>query len=217
MVKVKICGNKSIEDARMCINAGVDVVGVLVGQKHLSNDFVDKYVAKEISEFVNRRCKLSMVTHLTDASEIIELSRFIGNDIIQLHSNIPESEVLKISKALPNIELVRLVHVSKEGKICTNLNGIKYVDYYLLDSFNSTTDQVGGTGVPHNWNKSREIIQSLNKPAFLAGGLTPNNVKIAIQTVCPYGVDVNTGCKNAYGAKDANKILEFVKNSKNAI
>ena len=48
MVKVKICANKSIEEAKMCIDAGADIIGILVGQEHTSNDFVDKYIAKEI-------------------------------------------------------------------------------------------------------------------------------------------------------------------------
>ena len=57
MVKVKICANKNIEEAQLCINAGADIIGILVGQEHFSEDFVDKYQAKEITKFVNKRCK----------------------------------------------------------------------------------------------------------------------------------------------------------------
>ena len=53
MVKVKICANKSIEEAQMCLNAGADIIGILVGQEHTSNDFVNKETAKEIVEYVN--------------------------------------------------------------------------------------------------------------------------------------------------------------------
>ena len=104
MVKVKICANRNINDAKMSIDAGADIIGVLVGQEHTSTDFVDKYKAKEIKEFVNNRCEISLVTHLTNAEEIIELTKFIGNDIIQLHSDIDESEVEKILKVFPNIK-----------------------------------------------------------------------------------------------------------------
>lgn len=31
MVKVKICANKSIEDAAMSLEAGADIIGILVG------------------------------------------------------------------------------------------------------------------------------------------------------------------------------------------
>lgn len=47
MIKVKICANKSIEEAKMSIDAGADIIGILVGQEHTSNDFVDKYTAKK--------------------------------------------------------------------------------------------------------------------------------------------------------------------------
>ena len=214
MIKVKICANKSIEDAKMSIDAGADIIGILVGQEHTSNDFVDKYTAKKIADFAKGKCDISLVTHLANAEDIIELTNFIGNNIIQLHSNIEEIEVEKIKKKLPDVKLVRLIHVSTDGEICTNYKKIKYADYYLLDSFNLKTNQVGGTGLAHDWNKSRELIQSLNKPAFLAGGLNPNNVAVAIKQANPYGVDVNSGCKNANGIKDKEKVKLFVKNAK---
>ena len=55
MVKVKICANKSIEDAKMSLQAGADIIGILVGQEHVSNDFVNKDTAKEINDFINKR------------------------------------------------------------------------------------------------------------------------------------------------------------------
>lgn len=91
---------------------------------------------------------------------------------------------------------------ASDGTICTDYKKMKYVDYYLLDSFNLKTNQVGGTGLTHDWNKSGELIKQLDKPTFLAGGLNPDNVKIAIETARPYGVDVNSGCKNEHGKKD---------------
>ena len=214
MIKVKICANKSIEDAKMSIDAGADIIGILVGQEHTSNDFVDKYTAKKIADFAKGKCDISLVTHLTNADEIIELTKFIGNNVIQLHSDIEEIEVEKIKKEFPNVKLVRLIHVSAEGKICTDYKKIKYADYYLLDSFNLKTNQVGGTGLTHDWNKSGELIRILDKPTFLAGGLNPNNVADAIKQANPYGVDVNSGCKNDNGIKDKEKVKLFIKNAK---
>lgn len=214
-MKVKICANTSVEEAQMCLDAKADVIGILVGQVHSSNDFVDKEKAKEICDYVNGRCDVSLVTHLTSAKEIIELTNYIGNNVIQLHSDIAEEEVKKIKNELPNIELVRLIHVASDGTICTDYKKMKYADYYLLDSFNLKTDQVGGTGLTHDWNKSGELIKQLDKPTFLAGGLNPDNVKIAIETARPYGVDVNSGCKNEHGKKDKEKVRQFVVNAKN--
>ncbi len=217
MVKVKICANRSIEDAKMCLDAKADIIGILVGQEHESVDFVDKYKAKEITDFVDGKCDVSLVTHLTNADKIIELTNFIGNNIIQLHSDIIESEVEKIATILPNIKLVRLIHISQDGEIVTDYKKMKYSDYYLLDSFNLKTNQVGGTGLTNDWHKSNELIKLLNKPTFLAGGLNPDNVQEAIKIAQPYGVDVNSGCKNENGIKDAQRVKVFVSNAKNII
>lgn len=214
MVKVKICANRSIEDAKKSLDAKADIIGILVGQEHNSVDFIDKYKAKEIAEFIDGRCDVSLVTHLTNADEIIELTKFIGNNVIQLHSDIIESEVEKIANMLPSVQLVRLIHISQDGEILTNYKKMKYADYYLLDSFNLKTNQVGGTGLTHDWHKSKELIKLLNKPTFLAGGLNPDNVEEAIKIAQPYGVDVNTGCKNKNGVKDAEKVKLFVFNAK---
>ena len=214
MVKVKICANRSIEDAKMCLDANADIIGILVGQEHSSSDFVDKEVAKSITNFVDGRCDVSLVTHLTNANSIIELTKYIGNNIIQLHSDIEEDEVEKIVNELPDIKLVRLIHISKDGKICTDYKKQKYADFYLLDSFNLKTNQVGGTGLTHDWDKSRELIKILDKPTFLAGGLNPENIQIAIEKAQPYGVDVNSGCKGKDGLKDREKVKRFVYNAK---
>lgn len=210
---IKICANKSIEEAQMCLEAQADIIGILVGQEHYSTDFVDKETAKKICDYVNKRCDVALVTHLTNADEIIKLTKYIGNNIIQLHSNINEKEVEKIVKELPQIKLIRLIHIASDGQIVTDIKKIKHVDFYLLDSFNLKTDQVGGTGLIHDWRKSGELIKELNKPAFLAGGLNPDNVKSAIAEVDPYGVDVNSGCK-VDGKKDREKVILFVKNAK---
>ena len=211
---VKICANKDIIDAKMALDAGADLLGVLVGQNHSSVDFITKEKAKEIKEYVNGRASIVLVTHLTKSEEIIELTKYIGNEIIQLHSDINENEVEKIKKTLPNIKLIRLIHVDKQGNIHSKLLDNEIADYYLIDSFNLKTDQVGGTGITSDWHKCKEIIKKLNKPTFLAGGLTPENVKTAIKQANPYGVDVNTGCKDENGRKNFNKIKLFIKNAK---
>ena len=212
---VKICANKNINDAKMCIEAGADFLGILVGQNHSSVDFIDKYAAKEIVDFAKGKIQTVLVTHLTDSQEIIELTKFIKNDVIQLHSDIDENEVEKIIKVLPNIKLIRLIHISPKGQICTAYKTMKYADFYLLDSFNLETNQVGGTGLTHDWNVDRELIKKLNKPTFIAGGLTPENVVNAIKLAKPGGVDVNSGCK-LNGIKNERLVKAFVYNAKNA-
>ncbi|MFI3307091.1 MAG: phosphoribosylanthranilate isomerase [Mycoplasmatota bacterium] len=214
-IKVKICATKNSCQAQNIIESKADIIGLLVGQKHTSDDFITKEEAKEIVKFVDNRCDTSLVTHLLDSKTIIELTNYIGNNIIQLHSNIEETEVEIIRRALPLVKLVRLIHVDVNGQIITNYKKMKNADFYLLDSFNLATGQVGGTGLTYDWVQVKGIVKKLDKPTFIAGGLNPNNVKEAIDIIKPYGVDVNSGCKNELGQKDNKKVLEFVKNAKN--
>ena len=85
----------------MCVDAEADLIGVLVGQEHNSTDFINKETAKSICSFVDKKCDVVLVTHLTNANEIIDLTNFIGNNYIQLHSEIGETEVEKIVKNCP--------------------------------------------------------------------------------------------------------------------
>ncbi len=184
-VKIKICGIKNKEDALLCVNNGANAIEMLVGQKHFSTDFISKEIAKEIVDVLPPFCSSVIVTHSEVADEIISICKFVNNTTIQLHSIINEDEVKKIKESLPYIKLIRLIHILRDGDIITDYKSMKYADAYLLDSFNLKTNQVGGTGLTHNWNSSKNLIQELNKPVILAGGLNPYNIVDAINIVNP--------------------------------
>lgn len=216
-MKVKVCGIKTPQDALMCVHYGADAVGLLVGQSHASNDFITKEQARKIVECLPPFCSSVLVTHLENADEIISLTKFIGNTTIQLHSPIIETEVEKIHESLPWVKLVRLVHVATDGTITTDYSAFQYTDAYLLDSFNLVTNQVGGTGLTHDWNTSAKIVRMVDKPVILAGGLNPENIAEAIKTVAPWGVDINSGLKNSEGFKDEQKVKRFITAAKSGI
>jgi len=81
-------------------------------------------------------------------------------------------------------------------------------DRYLLDSYDPKT--VGGTGQTCDWGKARSLVQSLQAPILLAGGLTPENVAEAIRLVHPWGVDVSSGVETGPGVKDLAKVEAFI-------
>jgi len=211
---VKICANKSIHDAKMCIEAGADIAGILVGQAHSSEDFVDPVTASKIAQYCKGKIEVAVVTHLKDAKSIVNICRTVGNSVLQLHSDIDENEVEKIVGALPQMKLIRLVQVTPEGEILTDIDSVRYADCFIIDSCNRLTDQVGGTGLTHDWNIDRKVVMTVRKPVIIAGGLTPDNVAEAIKISRPAGVDVNSGCKNEKGIKDRNKVISFVRNAK---
>lgn len=214
-MELKICGIKNFKDAKMCLDAGANTLGFLVGQTHSSNDFISVETAKSIIEKLKpRKFYAQLVTHLTDGDEIIRIVREGGFNSIQFHSDITDLQVQKVRKVFPQIRIVRLIHISETGEIASNLNQLKIADVYLLDSFNITSNQIGGTGKTHNWHTSAELVKKLEKPVVLAGGLNPNNIAEAIRIVKPFGVDVNSGVKNKIGFKDKQKVIAFIKNAK---
>ncbi|MCK4564414.1 MAG: phosphoribosylanthranilate isomerase [Verrucomicrobia bacterium] len=78
----------------------------------------------------------------------------------------------------------------------------------LLDSYDPKT--IGGTGKTCDWSQAREMVQALETPVLLAGGLTPDNVAVAIKTVGPWGVDVSSGVEIEPGVKDIAKVEAFI-------
>lgn len=210
---VQMAGIRNVKDALNSVEVGVDIIGLLVGQNHTSDDFISKEQAREIKLALPKNIKTTLITHLEKADDIIEIASFIDVDYIQLHSHLPETEVETIKQALPNTKLLRLIHIAEDGTILNDLSKIKYVDFYFTDSINLKTNQVGGTGLLHSWETDKKLIETLDKPVFVAGGLTPENVGEIVKFCKPYGVDVNSGCRAAGGGRDKLKMKQFVENA----
>ena len=215
-MKIQIAGIRNVEDALMCADCGANIIGLLVGQKHASDDFITKELARQIKLALPKKTKTTLITHLEKAKDIIEIAKYIDVDYVQLHSDLPESEVEKIRKELPSKKLIRVIHIDKNGKLLTDIEKIKIADFYFTDSINKKTGQVGGTGLTHNFETDKKLVDTLNKPVFIAGGLNADNVAAVIRWCHPYGVDVNSGCRAKNGRRDKNKVLAFVENVKKA-
>ena len=105
---------------------------------------------------------------------------------------------------------MQVVHVTGEESIAEVAEVAALVDGILLDSGNRTAaiKELGGTGRRHDWQISRRIRESVGVPLYLAGGLRPENVAEAIETVQPFGVDVCNGVRTN-GQLDEVKLAAF--------
>lgn len=103
------------------------------------------------------------------------------------------------------------IHYMKAIRVKSTTNLLQYeVDFYdakalLLDTF--VEGLVGGTGLAFDWNL---IPETLTKPIVLAGGLTADNVALAIKQAKPYAVDVSGGVEKSKGVKDPTKLAAFM-------
>ena len=212
---VKICGIRRHEDALIAAELGADAIGLLVGQRHNSPDFISAAVAREISRTLPPSVEAVLVTHITEVDEIERLLRQGGITAVQLHSEITADSVANLRTRFPDLKVFKSVHVISADSVRYPEGFSKVVDGFVLDTINVATDQVGGTGNIHDWSISQEIVTRFpDIPIILAGGLNSKNVRSAIESVHPFGVDVNSGTKGSDGFKDARKMREFIREAK---
>jgi phosphoribosylanthranilate isomerase len=105
-----------------------------------------------------------------------------------------------------------VVYIGDESAVDRAIHIAPYVDALHLDSLHPhpTHPQLGGTGVTHDWQLSRRIVESVSKPVILAGGLHSGNVQEAIEAVRPYAVDVCTGVRDEDYHLIEERLAEFV-------
>jgi len=212
---VKICGIRRQEDALIAAQLGADAIGLLVGQKHNSPDFVSAIVARDISRALPPSVEAVLVTHIKEIDELERLLQESEITTVQLHSEIAPSSVEGLRGRLPHLKIFKSVSVISADSVAYPEAFEQLVDGFVLDSVNPATDQVGGTGKTHDWSVSRQIVMRYPEvPIILAGGLNSENVRSAIERVRPFGVDVNSGTKAADGFKDPRKMEAFIAQAK---
>jgi phosphoribosylanthranilate isomerase len=210
-VKVKICGITSEEDLKMVCNMGADAVGFVVrvpsSPRNLTLERAEKLI-RLVPIFV----KSVVVVVPKDIEEVSAVYERLKPDAIQIHGEeTPNAEILR--EKLHGTSLIRAVSVKSKEIVDNAIKESKLFDAVLLDS--CLHGKYGGTGMVHDWELSKHVREAIHpKPLILAGGLNPENVKKAIQTVKPYAVDVSTGVESKLGVKDPKKVEAFIKNAK---
>lgn len=211
--RIKICCISSIEEAELAIKYGASAIG-LVGPMPSGPGVINDDLIAEIARYAPPAVATFLLTSETSAEGIISHCKRTGTNTVQLVDE-PEPYVYeKIRDALPNIKIVQVVHVIDEKSVAKSTHISPYVDALLLDSGNPNLaiKVLGGTGKVHNWQLSRNIVENVNKPVFLAGGLHAENVSDAISMVQPYGIDLCSGVRTN-GMLDEKKLQHFMKNA----
>ncbi|GAB5555069.1 MAG: phosphoribosylanthranilate isomerase [Saprospiraceae bacterium] len=209
-VKIKICCISSLEEAQLAVESGADVLG-LVGPMPSGPGVIDNNLIAKIAQSFPLPIKTFLLTSETSAQSIIAHHQLVHTSSIQIVDELQEDQYLDIRKALPDVELIQVIHVLDQQSIQTALLRAEHVDYLLLDSGNPNlaVKELGGTGRTHNWEISREIVAQSPIPVFLAGGLNASNIQAALNQVQPYGVDLCSGVRSN-GHLDTRKLQAFI-------
>jgi len=243
VTRIKICGLRDPETAIEAAKAGADMIGLMfAGSRRRVTpqecyDIVEAVRAerrtKDIAQFEGpARGEVSAATWFSawneaiddamfrvrplivgvfadqDAHEVNDIAAAAGLDLVQLSG----AEGISMAREIER-PVIKAVHVREsmtaddvfEAAVPGSAAGL------LLDTASSAAQ--GGTGVVFDWDVAAGVAQRL--PFLLAGGLTAENVALAVHQVEPWGVDVSTGVETD-GKKDLEKIRAFIRAVKGA-
>ena len=206
---MKICCIADRDEAVRAIRAGADALG-LVSEMPSGPGVISESTIAEVVAIVPPPIATFLLTSKTDAATIMAQQRQTRTNTLQLCDRVAVEDLLTLRRTLPGIRLVQVVHVVGPESFDEALALAEYVDALLLDSGNPalTVKELGGTGRVHDWSVSRKIREQAGRPVFLAGGLTHENVRVAIEQVEPFGVDLCSGVRTA-GRLDDAKLVRF--------
>lgn len=199
-MKVKICGIKTVEAASHALESGADALGFVFAE---SKRRISALQAKQIIADIPAHVWKVGVFVNEDAALMKQIAETAGLTHIQLHGD--EHPEAYRSIGLP---LIKAISVKSAGDLA-RITDIA-ADYILLDS--PPSEYRGGNGSSFEWDLAIALGKS-NTNVILAGGLGPENVRVAIAKVNPFMVDVSSGVETN-GEKDPVKIKGFINNAK---
>jgi phosphoribosylanthranilate isomerase len=212
---IKICGNTSLEDARLAAEVGADAVGFVFAPSPR------RVTAAQVASIVpHLSAAVEKIGVFVDATldEICATIRATALTGVQLHCETsPEMPAQLRVEFGPELRILRVVHFGPEAVTYAESIAIdSNVDATLVDSRTATA--VGGTGTVFDWQAARKNLfrNAVQRRLVIAGGLNPANVANAIEILGPWGVDVVSGVEAAPGRKDPAKVSEFIANARSA-
>jgi phosphoribosylanthranilate isomerase len=205
---VKICCIASQAEARAAVAAGADALG-LVGAMPSGPGPISDEVAAEIAAAAPPPVSAWLLSSEPDGEAVAAHARRVGVATVQVVRHLDPGEHARIRRQAPGLKIVQVIHVENEGALELARAYADTADALLLDSGRPSADELGGTGRAHDWDLSRRIVEAVDRPVFLAGGLTAENAADAITRVRPFGLDLCSGVRTG-GALDAAKLAAFM-------
>jgi phosphoribosylanthranilate isomerase len=203
MVRVKICGITTVDDALSAVTAGADALGFVFFARSPRNVSPDEAagIIRRLPPFVQT---VGLFVN-EDAETVNGIADRCGLDIVQLHGDESPAYCDLIHRRVLKAFRVR-------DAASLEAMGNYRVAGYLLDAWKK--DAYGGTGHTFDWELAKGA--AVHGPLVLAGGLDPDNVAEAVRRVRPYAVDVSSGVESTPGKKDHEKVREFISRAKEA-
>ena len=198
LVKLKVCGITSLEDARAAIDCGAEFLGFNFYRKS------PRYISPEDARTIIEQLPSGVITvgifvNEAQPQDVLEILKVSGVQLAQLHGDEDAAYCLEVGAE----RVIKALRVGEDFDVQKILNYPAWA--ILLDAFDKNL--YGGTGKTANWDVAHEAAKLTR--LFLAGGLSPENIAEAIQAVEPFAVDVNSGVESAPGIKAVKKLKKL--------
>jgi phosphoribosylanthranilate isomerase len=203
MVFTKVCGITNPGDAREAADAGADAIGLIFAE---SPRRVGIEEARKISVALPDGVLKVGVFVDADPEEVLRIARRAGLDLAQLHGDeMPETVAAIRGAGLPVMKALRVRNAEALGTLESY-----EADLFMLDAWSARVR--GGTGETFDWTLAKSVKGRDN--IVVSGGLTPENVREAIEFFEPYGVDASSSLEVRPGKKSGERVRRFVRAAK---
>jgi len=215
---VQIYGITTPADAAMVNALRPDNVGVVLDEGVDTWDSVDEATMRSmLGELAN--VTVVALSLATEGSRMLRTAAAVEPGIVHLAraaDHMTPEQVGSLRDKLDPVRMMVTIPVRDEGAIAIAQRFASVTDYLLLDTAHPETGIVGATGFVHDWWMSRRIVEAVDVPVILAGGLGPENVADAIREVSPAGVDSETRTSRADDRrrKDPVKVRQFIERAR---
>jgi phosphoribosylanthranilate isomerase len=206
-IKIKICGVTRRADAELAASLGAWAIGMIFDPA--SPRYVEPDAAAEIGAALKRKAEVVGIFVNAGLDEVAALAESSPLTILQLHGDEGPSYCREAARRT-GLKVIKAARVRDSASIRT-LSAFK-TDYHLLDAH--VPGKAGGTGERFDWSLVADHPDKV--PMILSGGIRPENVREAIETVQPFAVDCASGVEEAPGRKDAEKLEQFFEAAREA-
>lgn len=204
MLRVKICGITQLAQGRSIASYGATDLGficVAASPRYVSPANLQMLVP-ELQSQVN----CIGVFADEDLETLVSITKASKFGSIQLHGQESLAYCHSLRQQLPDQEIIKAWRVRTTQDLDTIQTYSSMVDTLLLDAYHPQA--LGGTGHTLDWQSLLDFRPAI--PWFLAGGLNPGNVSIALSQLHPHGIDLSSGVEISPGNKDLSLVQDLL-------
>jgi len=195
MTRVKICGIRRLDDARLATELGANALGFVFWPG--SPRFIDPYEARAIVRALPPLVSTVGVFVDQPAPYVLGVARLLNLSAVQLHGDEPLEPYCRSA-----VKVIKSVAVTDGADSLPAIERVSPSVTVLLDAHDPI--KRGGTGRTVDWRQA--AAAAARRPVILSGGLNAGNIRDAVEEVRPYAVDLSSGVESAPGIKDPAKL-----------